>query len=82
MTTTNTQTLLFNVGGITILHLSVEKLNEVYSVIEDIMNGDGIYGEAPEKEIILEAYNSQYNPFRQYTWSDMIREIIHDHELR
>jgi len=76
------QTLLFNVAGITILHLSAEKLDQVYSIIEDTMNGDELYGEAPDKEVILDAYNMQHNPFREFTWSNLISEIIHTYELR
>ena len=45
-------TILFNVAGLTMLHLKNEELKQVYAIVEDIMNGDGLY-EGANKETIL-----------------------------
>jgi hypothetical protein len=51
-------TILFNVAGLTNIQLSPEDHNKVYSYIEEVMNGDGLY-EGASKETILEAYYDQ-----------------------
>jgi hypothetical protein len=51
-------TVLFNIAGLTLIKMTIEDLDEVYSVIEDTINGDGLYEDA-NKETILEAYYDQ-----------------------
>ncbi len=51
-------TVLFNIAGLTLIKMTIEDLDEVYSVIECTMNGDGLYEDA-NKETILEAYYDQ-----------------------
>jgi hypothetical protein len=73
-------TVLFNVAGITMLHLSNHELKQIYAIIEDTMNGDGLY-EGADKETILEAYDQQENPFGQLTWIDLIKMIMVEHQI-
>ena len=51
-------TILFNIAGLTMIKMTIEDLDEVYSIIECTMNGDGLY-EGANKETILEAYHDQ-----------------------
>ena len=67
-------TVLFNIAAYTIMKLSVAEGKRIYSYIEEIMNGDGLY-EGASKETILEAYHNQHNPFGNLTWADLIAEL-------
>jgi hypothetical protein len=62
------------------LHLSNHELKQIYAIIEDTMNGDGLY-EGADKETILEAYDQQENPFGQLTWIDLIKMIMVEHQI-
>jgi hypothetical protein len=73
-------TVLFNVAALTMLHLSIHELKQIYAIIEDTMNGDGLY-EGADKETILEAYDQQENPFGQFTWIDLIKMIMVEHPI-
>jgi hypothetical protein len=55
-------------------------LKQIYAIIEDTMNGDGLY-EGADKETILEAYDQQENPFGQLTWIDLIKMIMVEHQI-
>ena len=66
-------TILFNIAAFTILKLTKEEANDVYGVIEETMNGDGLY-EGYDKEGILEAYNETYNYLNEKTWVELIQE--------
>jgi hypothetical protein len=70
-------TVLFNVAAYTVLQLSVAEAKRVYSYIEEVMNGDGLY-EGASKETILEAYHNQYNPYNAWTWAALIGECQTD----
>jgi hypothetical protein len=73
-------TVLFNIAALTMLHLSNHELKQIYAIIEDTMNGDGLY-EGADKETILEAYDQQENPFGQLTWIDLIKMIMVEHPI-
>jgi hypothetical protein len=73
-------TALFNVAGITMIHLSKHELDQVYNIIEDTMNGDGLY-EGYDKENILVAYYQQENPFGNMTWIDLIKIILSENNI-
>jgi hypothetical protein len=73
-------TVLFNIAALTMLHLSNHELKQIYAIIEDTMNGDGLY-EGADKETILEAYDQQENPFGQFTWIDLIKMIMVEHPI-
>lgn len=66
-------TVLFNIAAYTVMKLSVAEGKRIYSYIEEIMNGDGLY-EGASKETILEAYHNQSNPCNTWTWVDLIAE--------
>ena len=70
-------TVLFNIAAYTVMQLSVAEGKRIYSYIEEIMNGDGLY-EGASKETILEAYHNQHNPFNDRTWADLIAELQTD----
>ena len=80
MTQTPHHTVLFNIAGLTMIHLTGEQLKQVYAIVEDTMNGDGLY-EGYDKEGILEAYYSQENPMGDLTWIDLIKKIITEHYI-
>jgi hypothetical protein len=67
-------TVLFNIAAYTVMKLSVAEGKRIYSYIEEIMNGDGLY-EGASKETILEAYHNQSNPCNTWTWVDLIAEL-------
>ena len=56
------------------MQLSVAEGKRIYSYIEEIMNGDGLY-EGASKETILEAYYNQHSPNGVWTWADLIAEL-------
>jgi hypothetical protein len=62
------------------IHLTGEQLKQVYAIVEDTMNGDGLY-EGANRETILEAYYSQENPMGDLTWIDLIKKIITEHYI-
>jgi len=70
-------TALFNIAAYNVLQLSVAEAKNVYSYIEEVMNGDGLY-EGFDKEGILEAYHNQYNPHNIWTWAALIGEAQTD----
>ena len=74
-------TVLFNVAGITMLHLTKHELDQVYDIIECTMNGDGLY-EGYDKEDILAGYYHQENPFGHMTWIDLIKMILSENTIR
>lgn len=76
----NKQTILFYIGASTVLKLDSYIIDQVYSIIEETINGDDLY-EDPTKETILEAYASQENPFNDRTWSEMIMELMSQHTI-
>lgn len=60
------------------IKMTIEDLNEVYSVIEDTMNGDGLYEEA-NKETILEAYHSlEMADLYGMNWVNLISNIMQE----
>ena len=67
-------TVLFNIAAYTVMKLSVAEGKRIYSYIEEIMNGDGLY-EGASKETILEAYYNQHSPNGVWTWADLIAEL-------
>jgi hypothetical protein len=67
-------TVLFNIAAYTVMKLSVAEGKRIYSYIEEIMNGDGLY-EGASKETILEAYYNQHSPSGVWTWVDLIAEV-------
>ena len=67
-------TVLFNIAAYTVMQLPIAEGKRIYSYIEEIMNGDGLY-EGASKETILEAYHSQHNPHNIWTWADLIAEL-------
>jgi hypothetical protein len=67
-------TVLFNIAAYTVMQLSVAEGKRIYSYIEEIMNGDGLY-EGASKETILEAYYNQHSPSGVWTWVDLIAEL-------
>lgn len=71
-------TVLFNIAGLTMLQLTPEDHKQVYSYIEDTINGDGLY-EGASKETILQAYYDM-NLCDQYdkTWADVIQALIYE----
>ena len=72
-------TVLFNIAGLTLIHLSVSDLKKVYNYIEETMNGDGLYGKNPEKEILLEAYYDQeMSDHLGLNWVDHISVILEE----
>lgn len=73
-------TVLFNVAGITMLHLTKHELDQVYDIIECTMNGDGLY-EGYDKEDILAGYYHQENPFGHMTWIDLIKMILSENTI-
>jgi hypothetical protein len=74
----NHYTILFNIAGLTAMGLSVETHKKVYSYIEEVMNGDGLY-EGASKETILEAYYDQEmaEAFGE-TWVHLIKRILEE----
>ena len=70
-------TALFNIAAYNVLQLSVAEAKNVYSYIEEVMNGDGLY-EGFDKEGILEAYHNQHNPLNIWTWAALIGEAQTD----
>lgn len=75
---TNKHTIFFNVAGLTNIQLSPEDHNNVYSYIEDVMNGDGLY-EGASKETILEAYYDQeLSDTYGLNWIDHISTILEE----
>lgn len=74
MTQLNHHTILFNVAAHTILQLSVEDSKSVWNIVEDTMNGDGLY-EGMSKEVILEAYYHQHATNGE-TWIDLIKDLL------
>lgn len=72
----NTHTILFHVTCRTLLSLTPEVEKGIYSEILDTMNGDLLYGKNPSKEIILEAYHNQHNPFGNLTWLDLVQTML------
>ena len=71
-------TILFNIAGLTLIKMTIEDLDEVYSVIEDTMNGDGLY-EGANKETILEAYHDlQMGETYGLNWVDHISTIMQE----
>ena len=70
-------TALFNIAAYNVLQLSVAEAKNVYSYIEEVMNGDGLY-EGFDKEGILEAYHNQHNPHNIWTWAALIGEAQTD----
>jgi len=71
-------TILFNVAGLTEIKLSVEDHDKVYSYIEEVMNGDGLY-EGASKESILEAYYDQeLSHIYGLNWVDHISTILEE----
>lgn len=78
MTQTPHHTVLFNIAGLTLIKMNIEDLDEVYSVIEDTMNGDGLY-EGASKETILEAYHSlQMGELYGLNWVNHISTIMQE----
>lgn len=78
MTQTPHHTILFNIAGLTLIKMTIEDLNEVYSIIEDTMNGDGLY-EGANKETILEAYHSlQMGEVYGLNWVNHISSIMQE----
>ena len=76
MTQTPHHTVLFNIAGITMIHLSVEDHNSVYSFIEETMNGDGLY-EGATKETILQAYyDMECADTFGLDWVNLISDIL------
>ena len=74
----NHYTILFNIAGITAMGLNIETHKMVYSYIEEVMNGDGLY-EGASKETILEAYyNQEMAEERGCTWVNLIKEILQE----
>ena len=74
----NHYTILFNIAGLTAMGLSIETHKRVYSYIEGVMNGDGLYKGA-SKETILEAYHDQEmaDAYGE-TWVDLIERILEE----
>jgi hypothetical protein len=74
----NHYTILFNIAGLTAMGLSIETHKKVYSYIEEVMNGDGLY-EGASKETILEAYYDQEmaEAFGE-TWVHLIKRILEE----
>jgi hypothetical protein len=71
-------TILFNLAGLTEIKLSVEDHDKVYSYIEEVMNGDGLY-EGASKESILEAYYDQeLSHIYGLNWVDHISTILEE----
>jgi len=71
-------TIMFNVSGLTEIKLSVEDHDKVYSYIEEVMNGDGLY-EGASKESILEAYyNQELSHIYGLNWVDHISTILEE----
>ena len=69
---------MFNVSGLTEIKLSVEDHDKVYSYIEEVMNGDGLY-EGASKESILEAYyNQELSHIYGLNWVDHISTILEE----
>ncbi len=78
MTQTPHHTILFNIAGLTLIKMTIEDLDEVYSIIEDTMNGDGLY-EGANKETILEAYHSlQMGEVYGLNWVNHISSIMQE----
>ena len=78
ITTTNEHTILFNIAGLTSIQLSPEDHNKVYSYIEEVMNGDGLY-EGASKETILEAYHDlQMGEVYGLDWVNHISTILEE----
>lgn len=74
----NKHTILFNVAGINSIKLSEEDHNKVYSYIEEVMNGDGLY-EGASKETILEAYHDlQMGEVYGLDWVNHISTILEE----
>ena len=74
----NKHTILFNVAGINSIQLSEEDHNKVYSYIEEVMNGDGLY-EGASKETILEAYHDlQMGEVYGLDWVNHISTILEE----
>jgi hypothetical protein len=72
----NHHTILFNIAGLTAMGLSNETHKQVYSYIEEVMNGDGLY-EGASKETILEAYyDLEMADTYGLTWVNLIGEIL------
>ena len=71
---------MFYIGASTVLKLENDIIDQVYSIIEEIVNGDSLY-ENPSKETILDAYASQENPFNDRTWSELILELMTEHPV-
>jgi hypothetical protein len=71
-------TILFNIAAYTVLKLSKAQGQKLYALIEDTMNGDGLY-EGADRETILEAYFNQNidpaNP-EDPIWTDLLQELI------
>lgn len=71
-------TILFNVAGLTEIKLSVEDHDKVYSYIEEVMNGDGLY-EGASRETILQAYHDlQMGDVYGLNWVDHISTILEE----
>jgi hypothetical protein len=71
-------TILFNIAGLTLIHLSNEDHRKVYSYIEETINGDGLY-EGASKETILEAYHDlQMGEVYGLDWVNHISTILEE----
>jgi hypothetical protein len=69
-------TILFNIAAYNVLKLTREEGERVMEWIEDFMNGDGIYGESAERELLLSHYYDQFSYGEEVTWVEMIEEVV------
>ena len=71
-------TILFNIASFTLIGLTKEHWKQVYSYIEDVMNGDGLY-EGASRETILEAYyNQELSDTYGLNWVNHISTILEE----
>ena len=71
-------TVLFNIAGLTMIKMSVEDLNEVYSVIECTMNGDGLYEDASKETILQAYYDQEMAELYGMNWMNLISCIMQE----
>jgi hypothetical protein len=72
----NKHTILFNIASRNVNRLSPELEQRVWEHIENVMNGDNLYGNA-SREIILEAYYHQEACGRN--WAEIQMDIIYSY---
>lgn len=71
-------TVLFNIAGLTMIKMTIEDLDEVYSFIECTMNGDGLYEDASKETILQAYYDQEMSSVYGLNWVNHISSIMEE----